>query len=189
MTKRGSLDNVVTYEHYCDTKSDLNNIPKNQITLGSVAIILKDENDSMGIYIATSQKEWIEVSTSMNSGGGDAPIFDLIHICSSNEYNENTKVPTIEEPEENIFYLVPNNGENNDLFDEWIWTNENWEKFGVGKVGATGEKGDTGTTFTPAVSAAGVISWTNDGGKTNPANINLVDAVINALPSATGVNF
>ena len=30
-----------------------------------------------------------------------------------------------------------------------------------------------GTTFTPSVSSAGVISWTNDGGKTNPANVNI----------------
>lgn len=30
-----------------------------------------------------------------------------------------------------------------------------------------------GTTFTPNVSSAGVISWTNDGGKTNPDPINI----------------
>ena len=26
MSKRGNADNVVTYEHYCDTTNDLNNI-------------------------------------------------------------------------------------------------------------------------------------------------------------------
>ena len=66
MTKRGSLDNIVTYEHFCDSKADLDNIPKSQITLGSTAIVLQDENDSMGVYLATSQKEWVEISTSMN---------------------------------------------------------------------------------------------------------------------------
>ena len=40
MTKRGSMDNVVTYEHICDTNDDLANIDPSQITLGSVAIIL-----------------------------------------------------------------------------------------------------------------------------------------------------
>lgn len=30
-----------------------------------------------------------------------------------------------------------------------------------------------GTTFTPSVSEAGVISWTNDGGKTNPTSVNI----------------
>lgn len=58
LTKRGSLDNVVTYEHFCDTKADLANIPKNEITLGTIAIVLKDDDESIGIYIADSNKEW-----------------------------------------------------------------------------------------------------------------------------------
>ena len=39
--------------------------------------------------------------------------------------------------------------------------------------GPKGDKGDTGTTFTPSVSADGVISWTNDGGKANPDSVNI----------------
>jgi len=39
--------------------------------------------------------------------------------------------------------------------------------------GQDGADGSDGTTFTPAVSSAGVISWTNDGGKTNPSDVNL----------------
>lgn len=66
MTKRGSQDNVVTYEHYCDTKNDMKNIPPNQITLGSVAIVLKDEGNEIGIYLANSNKEWISFSTGGN---------------------------------------------------------------------------------------------------------------------------
>lgn len=45
-----------------------------------------------------------------------------------------------------------------------------------GATGAKGDKGDQGpkgTTFIPSVSSAGVISWTNDGGLTNPTNINI----------------
>lgn len=37
-----------------------------------------------------------------------------------------------------------------------------------GATGPAGETGSDGTTFTPSVSSAGIISWTNDGGKTNP---------------------
>lgn len=33
--------------------------------------------------------------------------------------------------------------------------------------------GSDGTTFTPSVSAEGVISWTNDGGKENPSPVNI----------------
>ena len=49
--------------------------------------------------------------------------------------------------------------------------------------------GADGTTFTPSVSSAGVISWTNDGGKTNPQSVDLVQAVINALQSAEGASY
>ena len=51
-----------------------------------------------------------------------------------------------------------------------------------GLPGAPGSKGDDGTTYTPAVSSAGVISWTNDGGKVNPQSVDLVAAVLAALP-------
>ena len=61
MTKRGTEDNCIIFEHYCDTTSDLNNIPKEQISLGSIAIILQGENDDLEIYIANSNKEWISI--------------------------------------------------------------------------------------------------------------------------------
>lgn len=39
-----------------------------------------------------------------------------------------------------------------------------------GDTGDTGPKGADGVTYTPSVSAEGVLSWTNDGGKANPAS-------------------
>lgn len=42
-----------------------------------------------------------------------------------------------------------------------------------GPAGADGADGENGTTFTPAVSADGVLSWTNDGGKANPSPVNI----------------
>ena len=42
-----------------------------------------------------------------------------------------------------------------------------------GPKGDTGEQGPQGVTFTPAVSTEGVISWTNDGGLSNPAAISI----------------
>lgn len=42
-----------------------------------------------------------------------------------------------------------------------------------GANGTDGKDGKNGTTFTPSVSAAGDLSWTNDGGKANPAPVNL----------------
>lgn len=42
-----------------------------------------------------------------------------------------------------------------------------------GGGGGTGRPGRDGTTFTPSVSAEGLLSWTNDGGKTNPEPVNI----------------
>lgn len=60
MTKRGSLDSVITYEHMCDTFEDLENIDPETITLGSKAIVLQGDS-GIEIYIANSNKEWIAV--------------------------------------------------------------------------------------------------------------------------------
>ena len=58
-----------------------------------------------------------------------------------------------------------------------------------GQDGSNGSNGADGTTFTPSVSNAGVISWTNDGGKTNPSSVDLVAAVLTALPTWSGGNY
>lgn len=42
-----------------------------------------------------------------------------------------------------------------------------------GPKGADGPKGDIGPYFTPAVSAEGILSWTNNGGLDNPANVDI----------------
>lgn len=43
----------------------------------------------------------------------------------------------------------------------------------IGVTSGGGGAGKPGTTFTPSVSAAGVISWTNDGGLENPPPVNI----------------
>ena len=43
----------------------------------------------------------------------------------------------------------------------------------AGANGADGAQGPAGTTFTPAVSADGVLSWTNDGEMENPDPVNI----------------
>lgn len=52
-----------------------------------------------------------------------------------------------------------------------------------------GPPGQDGTTFTPSVSASGVLSWTNDGGKQNPESVDLVAAVLAALPTWEGGSY
>ena len=60
MTKRGQADNVITYEHICDTTADLDNIDPKYITLGSIALVLKG-SAGIEVYMATSDKEWVEL--------------------------------------------------------------------------------------------------------------------------------
>lgn len=62
MTKRGTLDNQVTYEHYCDSLSDLANIDPEQINLGSVAIILEGSNGTLEVYMAKTDKTWVKLN-------------------------------------------------------------------------------------------------------------------------------
>lgn len=57
-SKRGAQDNIVTYEHICDTTEDLQKIDPQYITLGSVAVVLQGDA-GLEIYMATSNKEWI----------------------------------------------------------------------------------------------------------------------------------
>ena len=75
------------------------------------------------------------------------------------------------------------------------WTGDEWENQGTiqGEKGDpfvysdfTAEqiaalKGETGATFTPAVSNAGVLSWTNDGGLTNPEAVDVAALVAAAV--------
>ena len=63
MTKRGSADNIITYEHFCDTKADMADIDPNEINLGSVCVVLEDESegDTLQFYLAKTDKSWIKV--------------------------------------------------------------------------------------------------------------------------------
>lgn len=133
MTKRGSLDNIVTYEHICDTPEDLDNINKKESTLGSTALVLQDEG-GIGIYIANSAGEWIYASG--GNKGEQLPAM-TIHVCSSSEVDAETGFPTISEPIENMLYLVPaQDPSSGNLYDEYVYLNNSWEKFGSGQVAA-----------------------------------------------------
>ena len=61
MTKRGQQDNILTYEHICDTTADLQTIDPEYITLGSVAIVLQGAT-GLEVYMATSTKEWVKLN-------------------------------------------------------------------------------------------------------------------------------
>ena len=60
MTKRGQQDNVLTYEHVCDTAADMASIDPEYITLGSICIVLQG-SAGLEAYMANSQKQWISL--------------------------------------------------------------------------------------------------------------------------------
>ena len=55
LTKRGSLDNEITNEFWCDTIDDRDAIPTSDINLGTIAVVLKP---AIQIFIADSSKQW-----------------------------------------------------------------------------------------------------------------------------------
>ena len=83
MSKQGNVDNVVTYEHYCDTVADLDNIPYNESTLGSVAVVLVGESGGLEIYIANSNHEWIPL---VSGGGGGNVTVEELNITENGTY-------------------------------------------------------------------------------------------------------
>lgn len=80
-----------------------------------------------------------------------------IHICSSSEYDSITRVPTVQNPDENTFYLVPaSDGASPDMFVEWIYTNNAWEMFGSASVDLSG--------YQTKITASGVLKGNGSGG-------------------------
>ena len=68
------------------------------------------------------------------------PATDMdIHICSASEYDSETRIPTITNPDDKTFYLVPTeDGTSPDLFTEWVYVNNAWEMFGSASVDLSG---------------------------------------------------
>lgn len=80
MTKRGNLDNVVTYEHICDTTADMNNIDPQYITLGSICIVINNEDSGMEVYMANSNKEWNSIAMGAGSSDGGSGASSLMNL-------------------------------------------------------------------------------------------------------------
>ena len=77
MTKRGSLDNCITYEFICDTVADMNAIENEYRTMGSVAVVIEG-NAGFEVYMANSRKQWVSlvISSTEEAGEGEEEIPD-----------------------------------------------------------------------------------------------------------------
>ena len=128
MTKQGSLDNCVTYEFMCDTVEDMNAIENTYRTIGSIAIVLQGTS-GLEVYISGSDKQWNSLS-SIGGSAADGAAGLSIHICGQNEVSNG--LPNISEPDETTIYLVSAGNESGNLYDEYIYVEGEWEKFGSG---------------------------------------------------------
>lgn len=77
MTKRGNQDNVITYEHICDTSADMANIEPQYKTLGSVCIVIQGASGGLEVYITGSNKEWVPITEVVSGGNGGSTEIDL----------------------------------------------------------------------------------------------------------------
>ena len=138
MTKRGSLDNILTYEHICDTNADMATINPKYITLGTICIVLQGTNDSMEVYMADSDKEWHDIMSmgGSSSGSDSTPAGLSIHVCSVSEVTNGK--PNIEFPSEDTLYLVSSGNTTGNLYNEYIYVNSDWELFGGAGIDLTG---------------------------------------------------
>lgn len=98
--------------------------------------------------------DWVSTATYL--------AFDFVRYTDGNVYLAVQDVPANYIPNSQTAYwvLFGAKGEKGDTGD-------------TGSAGSPGVQGSSGATFTPAVSSAGDISWTNDKGLANPATVNI----------------
>ena len=135
ISKVGQRDNVVTYEHICDTRADMEKIEPRYITLGSTCIVLSGES-GMEVYMADSDKEWHDLLVSSGGSSSGTPSGLSIHICGEKEVEDG--MPNVLAPLETELYLVPAREESGNLYDEYVYVNGEWELFGGAPVSLEG---------------------------------------------------
>ena len=98
MTKRGNQDNVVTYEFVCDTTADLAKIEPKYVTMGSVAIVIQGDS-GFEVYMANSQKEWINLGSMGGSSTNSGPSSNVVGEGEAGSmiiHDGDTSAPTVD---------------------------------------------------------------------------------------------
>lgn len=149
MTKQGSLDNCITYEFICDTVADMNAIENRYRTIGTVAIVLSGESEGLEVYIAGSDKQWNNIGT-MGASGDTGTAGLSIYICAQNEVSNG--VPNIQDPDETTVYLVAADETSGNLYEEYIYVNNAWERFGAANIDLSGYATIADPVFTGSIS-------------------------------------
>jgi hypothetical protein len=67
-------------------------------------------------------------SSNPETGGGSLSIY----VCAQNEVSNG--LPDVAEPDENTIYLVPASNTSGNLYEEYIYVDSAWEKFGAASI-------------------------------------------------------
>lgn len=78
--------------------------------------------------------------------------FEIVFLTTG-KYDPETGIPTILGPQEGTLYLVPSGQASPDVWTEWLWTGEAWEKFGSSSIDLSNyvQKTDYATSATGGV--------------------------------------
>lgn len=94
---------------------------------------------------------------------GDPGESFTLHPCSQDEYDSETRTPTIQNPDSSTLYLVPSaEPVSPDLFVEWAYVNGGWEMFGSATVEAVSDVQVNGTSIVQDGIANVPIAGTSD---------------------------
>lgn len=116
-----------------------------------------------------------------------------IHICTAQEYDAQTGMPTVQNPYEKTFYLVPG-GKGNNLYIEWVYLDNKWEQFGSATVkidvATVEETMAIITEYDEQEDEEGMVfemTFVEDGYNTHYTSVDDANAIINAFKAAKNV--
>lgn len=98
-----------------------------------------------------------------------------VHICTAQEYDNETGIPIIADPDTSTFYLVPG-GESNNLYIEWVYVNNVWERFGSADIDLSGYATKTDTELDTTLSR----------GRKNNTTVGIASVAFGNLVEASG---
>lgn len=146
LVKTGSIYNLPLEMYFCDNETDFNTI-KNEVPIYTKVIIWQDSNNKTVAKIKLDSG-WIQDRT----GGASFGI----------NYQIESTLP--QTGEEGIIYLIPKTAETNNIYDEYMWINNTFEKIGTTEVDLSG--------YIPIVSnATGEVPKIKSNGKLESSGI------------------
>lgn len=85
--------------------------------------------------MADSNKQWHNIMVTSESDSNNTNGLSL-YICTSSEISNGK--PNIALPSEGTLYLVPSGNTTGNLYNEYVYVNNNWELFGGASIDLTG---------------------------------------------------